>query len=205
MTGSSPGEAVFHSISTAMAERMRFLEARDAQDRIDGTLRSQRLRQVPPETGKFLALLAAAAPAGAIIEIGTSGGYSGLWLALAARASGRRVVTFETLAEKVGLAQETFRMAGVEDVIDLVAGDARPYLVRSDNIGFAFLDAEKEIYGECYELIVPRLVQGGLLVADNAINHRQALQAMLDRALGDERVDAMIVPIGKGELVCRRI
>lgn len=195
---------MFHGISSAMADRMHFLEARDAEDRNDGTPRSQRLRQVPPETGKFLALLAAAAPAGTIVEIGTSGGYSTLWLALAARAAGRRVVTFEVLAEKVRLAQETFRLAGVEDEIDLIAGDALPYLARLEGIGFAFLDAEKEIYGKCYELIVPRLVQGGLLVADNAINHREALQTMLDRALSDERMDALIVPIGRGELVCRR-
>ena len=51
---------------------------------------------------------------------------------------------------------------------------------------------------------MPRLVQGGLLVADNAINHREALAEMLKEALSDSRVDALIVPIGKGELICRR-
>ena len=54
-------------------------------------------------------------------------------------------------------------------------------------------------------MVIPRLVKGGLLVADNAINHREALQSMLERALHDERVDALMVPIGKGELVCRKI
>lgn len=196
---------MFHSISPAMAERMRFLEARDAEDRIDGTPRSQRLRQIPPETGRLLALLAATAPPGAMIEIGTSGGYSGLWLALAARATGRKVVSYELSAEKAEVARETFRVAGVEDVIEVVPGDGRNHLALGSEIAFAFLDADKEIYGECYELVVPRLVQGGLLVADNAINHCEALRAMLDRAMSDERVDAMIVPIGKGELVCRRI
>jgi caffeoyl-CoA O-methyltransferase len=53
-------------------------------------------------------------------------------------------------------------------------------------------------------MIVPRLVRGGLLVADNAINHREALQTMLERALSDERVDALILPIGKRELMCRK-
>ncbi|PKN83812.1 MAG: methyltransferase, partial [Chloroflexi bacterium HGW-Chloroflexi-7] len=71
-----------------------------------------------------------------------------------------------------------------------------------DKIAFCFLDAEKEVYQECYETVVPKLVKGGLLVADNAINHQATLQPMLDRALADERVDAMIIPIGKGELVC---
>lgn len=184
---------------------MRFLEARDAQDRTDGTPRLQRLRQIPPETGKFIALLAAGAPAGPIIEIGTSAGYSTLWLTFAAQAAGRRVTTFELLPEKAALARETFRLAGVEAGVELVAGDARQHIAGFAEIAFCFLDAEKEVYGEMYELVVPRLVKGGWLVADNAINHRATLQPMLDRALSDGRVDALIVPIGNGELVCRRI
>lgn len=49
------------------------------------------------------------------------------------------------------------------------------------------------------------MVTGGILVADNAINHRDKLQPMLTRSLNDERVDGLIVPIGKGELVCRKL
>lgn len=152
----------------------------------------------------FLALLLASAPAGNIIEVGTSAGYSTLWLALAAQETDRRVTTFEVLPEKVELARETFRLAGVEHIVELVADDARKHIEIFDEIAFCFLDAEKEVYGEIYELVIPRLVKGGLLVADNAINHREALQTMLERALNDERVDALILPIGKGELVCRK-
>lgn len=196
---------MFHSIPPAILERMRFLEARDMEDRTDGTPRMQRLRQIPPKTGKFLALLAVGAPEGCIIDIGTSAGYSTLWLALAAESLGRRVTTFEVLPEKVELARETFRLANVDSIVELIADDARKHIERFDDIAFCFLDAEKEIYGEIYEMAVPRLVKGGLLVADNAINHREALQPMLERALNDERMDALIVPIGKGELVCRKI
>lgn len=196
---------MFHSIPPAILARMKYLETRDAQDRDDGTPRMQRLRQIPPETGKFLALLAANAPAGDIVEVGTSAGYSTLWLALAAQATGRRVTTFEILPEKVELARETFRSTGVDHVVELIDDDARKHIERFNEIAFCFLDAEKEVYGEMYELVIPRLVKGGLLVADNAINHREALQTMLERALNDGRVDALIVPIGKGELVCRKI
>lgn len=195
---------MFHSIPPAMLERMKYLETRDSQDRDDGTPRMQRLRQIPPETGKFLALLAANAPEGDIIEVGTSAGYSTLWLALAAEATGRRVTTFEILPEKVTLARETLRLAGVDSIVELIADDARKHIGKFDPIAFCFLDAEKEVYGEVYEAVIPRLVKGGLLVADNAINHRETLQPMLDRALSDVRVDAMIVPLGKGELVCRK-
>jgi caffeoyl-CoA O-methyltransferase len=196
--------AVFHDIPKPVLERMRYLEALDARDRQDGTPRLERLRQVPPETGRFLALLAALAPPGLHIEIGTSAGYSTLWLALACRELGRRITTFEVLPEKAALARETFRSAGVEDVVDFIEGDARPRLESMNDISFCFLDAEKEVYQECYEAVIPKMVRGGLLVADNAINHYEALSEMLDRALADERVDAQIVPVGKGELLCRR-
>ncbi len=200
----SAQHAMFHHLRPAMQARMRVLEERDAQDRQDGTPRLQRLRQIPPETGKFIALLAASAPDGAWLEIGTSAGYSTLWLALAAEACGRRVTTFEILPEKTALASETFRLAGVEAFVEPIAADARPHIGRYDPIAFCFLDAEKEVYGEIYELVVPRLAPGGLLIADNAINHRLQLQPMLERALQDERVDALIVPIGSGVLLCRK-
>jgi caffeoyl-CoA O-methyltransferase len=196
---------MFHNIRQPILERMRSLEEIDAADRGDGTTRLQRLRQIPPETGRFLALLAASAPAGDFVEVGTSAGYSALWIALACEQAGRKLTTFEILPQKAELARQTFAAAGVESTVTLVEGDAMEGLARFERIAFCFLDAEKEIYGQCYELIVPRLVPGGLLVADNAINHRETLQPMIDRALADERVDALVVPIGKGELVCRKV
>ncbi len=196
---------MFANINLAILQRMTELEQRDAQDRLDGTPRMKRLRQITPDVGRFIALLAASAPEGEIVEVGASAGYSTLWLALACRATNRHITTYEVLPDKATLARETFRLAGVEDWVELVEGDALSQLQRHSQIAFCFLDAEKEIYGDCYELVVPRLAPGGLLVADNAINHRETLQPMLDRALSDERVDAMIVPLGRGELLCRKI
>ncbi len=196
---------MFNEISPAMIERMHYLEALDYQDRRDGTPRLQRLRQITPDTGRFLALMAAGAPAGDLIEIGTSAGYSTMWLSLACHELGRPVTTYEVLPEKAKLARETFYQVGVEDCVNLVEGDARKHLASHDRIACCFLDAEKDVYAECYELVIPRLVKGGWLIADNAINQRDQLQEVLDRALADERVDALVVPIGNGELVCRRI
>jgi predicted O-methyltransferase YrrM len=196
---------MLHQIPEPIKRRMRTLEKIDAQDRLDGTPRLQRMRQIPAETGKFIALLAASAPEGRFIEIGTSAGYSTLWLALASREMGRKITTFEILDEKVRLAEETFRLAGVEGAVELIAGDALDYLADVQDIAFCFLDAEKEIYGACYEAVVPNMVRGGLLVADNALNHRAVLQPMIERSLADERVDALVVPIGKGQLLCRKL
>ncbi len=195
---------MFHAIASEILERMHELERRDEADRADGTPRLERLRQIPEETGRFIALWAASAPEGAVIEIGTSAGYSALWLSLACRATGRRLTTFELLANKAAMARQTFSRAGVDDLVTLVEGDFLDHAERIGPVGFCFLDAEKEAYAACYDAVVPLLVPGGLLVADNAINHRETLQEMIDAALGDERVDALVVPIGKGELVCRR-
>lgn len=196
---------MFHNIPQAIKERMEYLESLDKEDRLSGKSPLERLRQIPPETGKFLALLAATAPEGTYLEIGTSGGYSAMWLALACKELGRKLITFEVLEEKVKIARETFKVTGLEDMVELVKGDAREYLQNYKNIGFCFLDAEKEDYLDCYEKVVPNMVSGGILVADNVISHKDILEPMIERASEDERVDALIVPIGRGELVCRRI
>ena len=196
---------MFHDIPRAIEERMRYLQSLDKQERLAGKPMLRRLRQIPPETGKFIALLAAAAPEGTYLEIGTSGGYSTLWLALACKELGRKLITFEVLEEKVELAKETLKKAGVQDVVELVPGDARDHLHKYKNVSFCFLDAEKDQYLDCYEKVVPNMVLGGLLVADNVISHKDQLKLMVDRALSDQRVDALVVPIERGELVCRKI
>lgn len=196
---------MFHNISQPMLDRMRFLEEADARDRQDGTAHLARLRQIPPDTGRFLALLAANGENGRYLEIGTSAGYSTLWLSLACRAIGQTLTTFEVLPEKVALAQETFAQAGITDIVTLIHGDAREHLADYQDVAFCFLDAEKEVYEDCYDLLVPQLVSGGILVADNAISHQEALRPFIERVLADERVDAVVVPIGKGELVVRKV
>lgn len=195
---------MFHDIPESIDQTMKELERRDAIDRLDGTAMLDRLRQVSPETGRFLGLLAASAPKGAWIEIGTSAGYSTLWLALACRESGQTLTPFEILATKSAMAAQTIAAAGVGDVVTLVEGDFLAHADTLEDIGFCFLDAEIEIYGSCYEAIVPRLVPGALLVAVNAISRQSDLQPMIDPALSDTRVDALVVPIGTGELVCRK-
>jgi predicted O-methyltransferase YrrM len=196
---------MFHDIPVEIQERMYQLEQIDAIDRSDGTARSLRLRQVPTETGKFLALMTAAAPAGSILEIGTSAGYSTMWLALACRLLQRSLTTFEISPGKTRQARETFALTGLSDVVELVARDALEVLPRYKRIAFCFLDAEKEIYGACYEAVIPNLVAGGMLLADNVISHSADLGSLVGRAESDRRVDSVTVPIGKGILLCRKV
>ena len=195
---------MFHDIPEAVRQRMAWLEAKGAEEKAAGLERFKRLRQITPDAGRFLAIMLASAPAGRCLEIGTSGGYSALWLALACRATGRRLVTFELTDEKAALARETFRLAGVEDVVELRQGDALTLVREYDGVGFCFLDVEKGLYADCHELVAPRLVPGGLLVADNVISHAHELTDYLALVERDGRVDSVTAPVGSGLMVCRR-
>ena len=196
---------MFHNIPKPILNRMNELEAQDSLDREDGTPRLQRLRQIPPVTGKFLALLCAIAPKGGVLEVGTSGGYSSLWLSLACKERGDHLTTFEILKEKVVRANETFEAAGVSRQIQLIHGDARQVISGYANVAFCFLDAEKDVYLDVYEKTIPNLVPGGILAADNIISHANELAGFAAHAESDTRVDALVVPIGKGILVCRKL
>jgi len=196
---------MFHNIPESILKRMRELEGQDALDREDGTPHLQRLRQIPPVTGKFLVLLCASAPKGGVLEIGTSGGYSSLWLSLACKERGDRLTTFEILEEKAARAYETFEAAEVSKEIQLIHGDAREVVAGYANVAFCFLDAEKDTYMDVYEKVLPNIVTGGILAADNVTSHAEELAGFVSHAENDPRVDALVVPIGKGVLVCRKL
>ena len=182
------------------------LEEQDAREREENVPRRQRLREVTPEVGRFLHTLVLATRPAALQEIGTSGGYSTIWLATAARRAGGRVVTLEIDPAKVRAARSNLEEAGVADVVSLVEGDAFAYLrERQEPADFVFLDAEKEDYVSYLELGVPLLREGGLLVADNVISHEDELRPFCERALSDARLSGLVVPIGRGELVAVRV
>ena len=196
---------MFHHIPPKIMRRMLELEQIDTCDRQDSTPRPRRLRQIPPESGRFLAILCAGAPGGTVLEVGTSAGYSSLWLSLACLQRGDQLITFERLADKVALARQTFQEAGLTNQIELIHGDARAWLTNYPQIAFCFLDAEKEHYPEIYDLVVPNLVSGGLLVADNMLSHAEALRPFIEHAESDARVDALVIGVGKGLLLCRKL
>ncbi len=115
-----------------------------------------------------------------------------------------KIKTFELLEEKIKMAKETFIKSGISDIVELIEGDALVNLRDIVNISFCFIDCEKEMYEKCWDIVSDKMVKNGLIVADNAINHYETIKPMIDKALTDERFDSLVVPIGKGELVCRR-
>jgi caffeoyl-CoA O-methyltransferase len=182
------------------------LERQDTLERQQDTPRRKRLRQVTPDLGRFLHTLVLAKRPGSILEIGTSGGYSTMWLATAARSVGATVVTLEIDPAKVQLATSNLREAGLDDAAAIVQTNALDYLRdRREPIDFAFVDAEKEDYLRYLELIVPLLPIGGLLVADNLISHASDLVEFRRHALSDPRLSAVVVPLDRGQLLAARI
>ncbi|NPV00654.1 MAG: O-methyltransferase [Brevinematales bacterium] len=195
---------MFSEITPAMQARMKYLEDIDRNDRADDTPRMERLRQVPPETGRLLTLIAVNVPFGEWVEIGTSAGYSTMWISLAAKARGIRLKTHELLPEKIRLARETFAAAGIDEYVELIEGDAVANIGGYENVSFCFLDTEKDLYEKCWDILSGKMVAGGILAADNAINHYETIKPMIDKAQSDPRFDCTIVPVGHGVLVCRR-
>ncbi|TFH36561.1 MAG: O-methyltransferase [Anaerolineales bacterium] len=195
---------MFESIPESVRQRMQQLEEVDRLDRIDGTAHDLRLRQVSRETGRFLAIMAAVSPEGSWLEIGTSAGYSALWISLAGRERNRKLVSYEIMPEKIKMARETIRIASIEDWVELRVGDGLAGLVAADDLAFCFLDADKEGGLAYFEQVIPRLVLGGLFLVDNAISHQARLKPVLDKAFTDPYLDCSIVPVGKGVLISRR-
>ena len=197
---------MFHDIPKSVLDRMKELEEIDQKDRQDGTPRIKRLRQITPETGKMLAFLAATAPTnGAWLEIGTSAGYSSMWISLAARTINKTLITFELLPDKAALARETFKSAKLGDLIELRNGDARGHIGDFAEVAFCFLDCEKEMYLEVFERLQPNLIEGGLFIADNITSHKDDLADFINMVEADTTLDTVIVPVGKGLLVSRKV
>lgn len=123
---------------------------------------------VPVEDGRLLRLLTEAIGAKHVIEIGTSNGYSGIWLGLALKATGGRLTTFEIDAQRAALARQNFKKAGLDGLVTLVEGDAHEKVATvRDNIDLLFIDADKEGYLDYLEKLLPLVRPGGLIVAHN--------------------------------------
>ncbi len=184
------------ALTALLDELARFGDDNDARE----TERARRMLNITPETGRLLWILVRSARATRILEVGTSNGYSTIWLADAARATGGRVTTLELNPAKVKLARENLARAGLADRVEVLEGRAVDSLgTLPGPLDFVFLDADRGNYLTYLELVVPRLVPGGLLVADNVSSHAQELHDYLARVKSHPALFSVTVPVGKGE------
>lgn len=168
--------------------------------------RLDRLRNLEPDTAALLAVLVRATGARKVLELGTSNGYSTLWLADALRANGGHLISVEIEAGRSSQAAHNLDRAGLRSAVDLRIQDAADALKGSpdEEWDLIFLDAERPAYPGYWPDLVRTLKHGGLLAVDNVISH--AAQVAEFRALvsADPRVTEAVAPTGAGLLLVVR-
>jgi predicted O-methyltransferase YrrM len=168
--------------------------------------RLARRRNVEPETAEMLAVLVRATKARAILEIGTSNGYSTIWLADAAQATGATLTSLDVEPSRTALARENLARAGLEGAADLRTGDAAAVLRAAPDaaLDLVFLDAERDAYVAYWPDLVRVLAVGGLLAVDNVVSHADQVRDFRALVDADDRVAQALVPIGAGVLLVVR-
>jgi predicted O-methyltransferase YrrM len=162
--------------------------------------RLARFRNVEPETAELLGVLIRAANARRILELGTSNGYSTLWLGDAAQATGGRVTSVDVDPDRIELARRHLDGAGLGDWVELRAEDAERTLAAAPDAAweFVFLDAERPAYAGYVPDLVRTLAPGGVLAIDNVQSHADELvefTAVIER---EPALTQTVVPVGAG-------
>jgi predicted O-methyltransferase YrrM len=167
------------------------------------TERPRRMLNITRDTGELLAVLVRATMARRVLEIGTSNGYSTLWLASAARAIGGTVTTVELSDYKIALATANFSRSGLGRYISLVHDNAGRVLQRvtDDAFDLVFLDSERPEYPGWWPDLRRVLRPGGLLVVDNATSHRAEMAPFVALVSADASFVTSLVPVGNGEFL----
>jgi predicted O-methyltransferase YrrM len=170
---------------------------------------------IKPEEGRFLQFLVRATGARRVVEIGTLGGYSGIWLARGLLAGGR-LITLEKEPRHAEVAREHFTLAGLDGKVDLRLGDAAktlPALAAEGPFDFCFIDADKLGYGDYLDWALENVRSGGLIAAHNAFRQGAVLdaadqssetnyvRAFNQRFAAEPRLLSTIYPGGDGMLI----
>jgi predicted O-methyltransferase YrrM len=174
--------------------------------------------QIGPEQGTFMTLLAKLIGARSAVEVGTFTGYSAICVARGL-ADGGRLLCCDVSEEWTSVAREYWKRAGVGDTIELRLGPAARTLRElpaGTTFDYAFIDADKTGYVEYWDLIVPMIRAGGLILVDNTLSHGrvidpddqadnvQGIRQFNAHALADDRVDLVLLPIGDGLTMARK-
>ena len=172
-----------------------------------------------PEEGRFIQFLVRACRVKKALEIGTLGGYSGIWIARGLAPDGQ-LITLEKEAAHAQIAREHFELAGVSAQVDIRIGNAHqllPFLETEAPFDFIFIDAEKSGYMDYFEWAMENMKVGGILAAHNALRggrvamqknvdeNTRAIQAFNRRVADDPRLISTIYPAGDGMLVAAKV
>ena len=162
---------------------------------------------IPRKTGILINMFIKMMNAKSVLEIGTSNGYSGLWISNALKETGGRLTTIEFYEKRQSIAIENFKKCGVFDIIRPLQGSACEILKNFSNdekFDFVFIDACKKEYVDYYNLIKPHLTAKAMIVADNIISHAEKVQTFIDAVDADSDFQYEIVEVPGGILVAYR-
>ncbi len=174
-------------------------QAHDAQQ----SDRLNRYRNIEPESAHVLAVLIRAQQAQNILEIGTSTGYSTLWLANAAQSTQGHVTTIEIDSERTKQAQSYAEQLQLRNLVDFQVADALYFLKQCTEIyDFILLDAERDAYVEYWQYL-PNLLKkkGGLLVVDNVLSHASEVAEFIALVQESKQFMCVTLPVGAGLLL----
>ena len=189
-------------MTPALRELLRELEEFGKTNDAASNDRSQKMLNITHDTGMFLALLLKATRCQRVLEIGTSNGYSTLWLADAVGSAGS-VTTIEQATHKVAMAERNFARAGLASRIRQITGEAGEFLASAGDAtyDFIFLDSDREQYVGWWSSLQRILAPGHLIVVDNAISHAHQMADFTHQVEASPGYMSSLSPIGNGELV----
>ncbi len=153
---------------------------------------------ISADTGQFFNILISISKAKNVLEVGTSNGYSAIWLGEAAKHNKGKITTIEISEHKVKMAAENFKRANLSN-IKIVHGDALKEIPKlKGKFDFLFLDAVKEDYINYFKLAYPKLAKNAVIVADNAIMFERYMKDFLIYVRNHKNLRSVLVPIGSG-------
>jgi predicted O-methyltransferase YrrM len=169
-----------------------------ANDAVE-TDRSRKMLNLEPGTARLVAILARATSATRVLEIGTSNGYSTIWLGWAVAPAGGRVISIEKSPEKHAMARENLARAGLENYVELRLGDASEIARELPGpFDLVFFDADRLTAPEQLRILVPKLTPRALLLADNVLSHPDEIVGYLNAVADLSDFEHVVVPVGKG-------
>lgn len=169
------------------------------------TEHSKKMLNLEPDTAQLVHILARSGGAKRILEIGTSNGYSTIWLASVAAENGGRVTTIDVSADKQTMARENLQRAGLLDFVEFLLGKANTIVKElAGPFDVVFIDADRTGAAENLKALMPKLAPSVLLLADNVHSHPEEIAGYLAAVKKLEEFEHVVVPIGKGLSVAYR-
>ena len=166
---------------------------------------NRKMLSLEPPTAQLLSIVVRASRRVRMLEIGTSHGYSTIWLAWAVHSWGGHVTSIDRSAEKLAFADDHLRRAGLREAVDLIHGDATQQVGGLPGpFDCVFFDADRLSAPAQLELLLPKLTDEVFLFADNALSHPREIAGYLAAVEALPGFDHLIVPIGKGLSIAYR-